>query len=56
MDKKGMKAAVRKPYTSPEVKRWGTVSELTRVGRTNPGFDIIPGNQEPGFGSVYPRG
>ena len=45
---------VRKPYASPEVKRWGTVSELTKVGLTNPGQDWVPGTGVQMFGSVYP--
>ncbi len=56
MDKTRSIPQSRKTYSSPQVKRWGTVSEVTKVGKTNPGFDIIPGTEEPGFGSVYPRG
>ena len=56
MDRTRSSSEVRKPYASPTVKRWGTVSEVTKVGKTNPGFDIIPGTEEPGFGSVYPKG
>lgn len=56
MEEQGSKSDVRKPYTSPEVKRWGTVSELTKVGLTNPGNDFVPGNGKLMNGSVYPKG
>jgi hypothetical protein len=36
-------AAVRRPYRAPQLKRWGTVGEITLVGRTNPGQDVWPG-------------
>jgi hypothetical protein len=29
----------KKPYTSPELKKWGTVADLTQTGMTNPGGD-----------------
>ena len=30
---------VKKAYTSPTVKRWGTIADLTRTGLTNKGSD-----------------
>ena len=48
--------ADRRPYSTPQLKRWGTVVDQTRVGVTNPGQDYIPGTGEQQFGSVYPRG
>ncbi len=35
--------SVRKPYTSPRLRRWGSIAELTQVGQTNPGSDLLPG-------------
>lgn len=49
-------AGARRPYNAPELKRWGTVADQTRVGLTNPGQDYIPGTGEQMFGSVYPKG
>ncbi len=48
----------REQYSSPQLKRWGTVTDLTKVGLTNPGEDLIPGNNSRGreSGSIYPRG
>ncbi len=50
MDTMRKNNTTRSAYTPPQVKRWGTVSDLTRVGATNPGNDAWPGNaaHEPG--------
>ncbi len=37
----------RIPYEAPKMERLGTLTELTKVGVTNPGGDAI-------FGSVTP--
>lgn len=29
----------KKQYQAPELKRWGNVSTLTKVGKTRPGTD-----------------
>jgi len=34
----------RRPYRPPELRRWGTVADITLVGQTNPGDDTIPGS------------
>lgn len=47
----------RAEYTAPVLTTWGTVADLTRVGQTNPGNDMLPG-QARGlqFGSVNADG
>jgi hypothetical protein len=34
----------KKPYTAPELKKWGTVADLTQTGLTNPGADAKRGS------------
>jgi hypothetical protein len=34
----------RKAYIAPTVKRWGTVADLTQVGRTRVGGDAKEGS------------
>jgi hypothetical protein len=34
----------KKSYTSPELKKWGTVANLTQTGMTNPGDDDKDGS------------
>ena len=34
----------KKPYTSPELKQWGTVVDLTQTGLTRPGDDFKQGS------------
>lgn len=42
---------MKKAYTTPELARFGSISELTLAGKTNPGYDGI--EYEDGvFGSV----
>ena len=35
----------KKPYASPRLKQWGTVSTLTQTGLTNPGTDGKAGSR-----------
>jgi hypothetical protein len=37
----------KKPYRAPELEKFGTVSELTQVGQTNPGGDVRSGSVDP---------
>jgi hypothetical protein len=37
----------RKPYETPQVKEWGAVADLTRVGFTQPGADVKGGSVTP---------
>lgn len=39
--------SIRKPYTAPKCKAWGNVSDITRVGFTNPGDDVRGGSINP---------
>jgi hypothetical protein len=34
----------KKPYTSPELKKWGTVADLTQTGKTTEGNDAKTGS------------
>lgn len=34
----------KKAYTSPELKKWGTVANLTQTGKTNEGGDSKTGS------------
>jgi hypothetical protein len=36
---------MKKPYTSPSLKKWGKVAELTQTGLTNPGTDGKAGSR-----------
>ena len=46
----------KRPYTSPQMTRWGTVVDLTRLGLTNPGHDSYIGNSPHENGSILSRG
>ncbi len=47
----------RNDYEAPRLEIFGSFRELTRVGQTNPGNDILPGqSQGLDSGSVYPGG
>lgn len=49
--------AGRKTYDSPKLIRWGTVADLTKVGQTNPGADMLPGQARGReSGSIFPPG
>ena len=43
------KGGTKKVYRSPQLKEWGTISDLTGVGKSHPGGDMR-------FGSVFPPG
>jgi hypothetical protein len=36
---------MKKAYTSPSLKKWGKVAELTQTGLTNPGDDGKAGSR-----------
>lgn len=42
-----MKEHSNKTYQTPELKKWGTVEDLTAVGLTNPGDDARDGSVQP---------
>ncbi len=42
MEKTPARDTSRKLYTAPHVRRWGTVADLTTVGRTVGGSDVWP--------------
>lgn len=47
----------KKPYRRPVLKTWGSVAELTQVGQTTPGGDLLPTSASGREGgSVYPSG
>ncbi|MCG6656302.1 lasso RiPP family leader peptide-containing protein [Halomonas campisalis] len=35
-------------YEPPQLKQWGSVSDITQVGLTNPGGDLRQGSVDPG--------
>ncbi|WP_160113351.1 lasso RiPP family leader peptide-containing protein [Halomonas desiderata] len=41
-----MRSDVRREYSSPQLTRWGTVADLTLVGQTRPGGDVLPGQAQ----------
>lgn len=48
---------VRGEYSTPRLKRWGTVADITLVGQTNPGDDVLPGGARGrDGGSINPPG
>lgn len=50
-------SSVRREYSAPQLKRWGTVADITLVGQTRPGGDILPGQAEGREGgSINPPG
>ena len=53
----GSDGKARAEYTAPVLTTWGTVADLTRVGQTNPGNDMLPGQARgQQFGSVNADG
>ncbi len=47
----------RREYRAPQVTRWGAVEDITLVGQTRPGGDVLPGNaQGNDAGSINPPG
>lgn len=50
-------SSVRQEYSAPQLKRWGTVADITLVGQTRPGGDVLPGQAEGREGgSINPPG
>ncbi|WP_411795039.1 lasso RiPP family leader peptide-containing protein [Halomonas sp. A29] len=41
-----VKRNVRREYSRPQLTRWGTVADLTLVGQTRPGGDVLPGQAQ----------
>jgi hypothetical protein len=37
----------KKKYEKPELKKWGTINDLTKVGNTHPGGDTFGGSVHP---------
>ena len=37
----------KKEYTSPEIREWGTVADLTGVGNSRVGTDMFSGSVNP---------
>lgn len=47
----------RTQYEPPRLEEFGTVTDLTKVGQTNPGSDALPGQAKGNAnGSVFPPG
>ena len=47
----------KREYRTPEVQDYGTVSEVTEVGQTKPGADVLPGGAHGrDGGSISPPG
>lgn len=49
LENDGGRENVDRTYRAPELKEWGTVTEITAVGNTNSGGDTFGG-------SVFPPG
>jgi hypothetical protein len=39
---------MKKSYTTPKLKKWGTVADLTQTGKTNEGGDAKNGSSGSG--------
>lgn len=37
----------KKEYHTPTIRKWGTVADLTGVGKTRPGSDMFSGSVNP---------
>lgn len=47
----------KREYTTPVLTDYGTVSDVTLVGQTHPGDDLLPGRSEGrDGGSIHPSG
>jgi hypothetical protein len=47
----------KREYATPELEDFGSVVDLTQVGQTNPGSDVLPGNSRgKDGGSINPPG
>ena len=40
------KTAERREYSAPQLSQWGAVADITQVGQTRPGGDLLPGQAE----------
>lgn len=40
------KTVERREYSAPQLNKWGAVADITQVGQTRPGGDVLPGNSE----------
>lgn len=57
MNKMTNRTSARRPYRAPKLRRWGTVADITLVGQTRPGGDVLPGGaQGREGGSINPPG
>jgi hypothetical protein len=51
------KTAERREYHAPELRQWGSVADITQVGQTRPGDDVLPGDAKgKDGGSINPSG
>ncbi|APX92766.1 hypothetical protein BWR19_07385 [Halomonas sp. 1513] len=51
------KSTERRDYSAPQLSQWGKVSDMTQVGQTRPGGDVLPGNARGNDGgSIMPSG
>ena len=46
MTKMTKRSPPRRPYRPPELRRWGTVADITLTGQTKPGGDLLPSGSE----------
>lgn len=47
----------KREYSSPELEEFGSVADLTQVGQTKPGDDVLPGTARgKDSGSINPDG
>ena len=45
----------KRNYQRPELEEFGTVADMTQVGQTNPGDDVLPGGSKgKDGGSILP--
>lgn len=52
-----IKKTERREYRAPQLSQWGAVADITQVGQTRPGGDVLPGNSEGrDGGSIMPPG
>ncbi|MCE9683109.1 hypothetical protein [Halomonas alkalisoli] len=51
------KGGERREYSTPQLTLWGAVADITQVGQTRPGGDVLPaGAQGREDGSIHPPG
>jgi hypothetical protein len=51
-----MSSTAKKPYQAPKLEAWGNVVDLTQVGQTHPGSDVMNGSVNPPGHDRGPRG